>query len=117
MIKNNKSKNLDNQFATKKDLQEFGNGLGVLIEKVHDDVKLIAEQYGDVKKTLDVHTKILQDHTEMIGKIAIELNMVKDDIGVMKEDISVIKHDLKRKVDYDEFASLERRVAHLEKKG
>ncbi|MDP1689367.1 MAG: hypothetical protein Q8L47_04570 [bacterium] len=124
MIKNNKLKNLDDQFATKKDVEAMGTGLGMLIEKVHDDVKLIAEQYGGVQKRLGSIEHTLESHTEMIGRIAVELNvvkvdlnMVKDDVGIMKEDIAIIKHDLKRKVDYDEFASLERRVAHLEKKG
>ena len=82
--------------------------LGALIEHVDGNVGLIAEQQGDIKKILDSHTEILDSHTEMIGSI-------KMDIEVIKEDITFIKGGLKRKVDVDEFAALERRVLLLEK--
>ena len=84
-------------------------GLGVMIEHVDSNVGLIAEQYGDIKKTLDGHTEILDSHTEMIGSI-------KMDIEVIKEDITFIKGGLKRKIDAEEFSVLERRVALLEKR-
>ena len=76
-------------------------GLGVLIEHVDSNVSLVAEQYGDIKRTLD-------NHTEMIGSM-------KMDIEVIKADITFIKGGLKRKVDAEEFSILERRVALLEK--
>lgn len=104
--------------------------LGVMIENVNDGVKLVAEQYGDIKKDvsdiketlgshskildshsriLDSHSKILDSHTEMIGKLAV-------DLAIVKEDVEFIKNSLKRKVDVEEFAALERRVALLEKR-
>ena len=103
--------------------------LGVLIEHVGDDVKLVAEQYGDIKKdihgikqTLDSHTKILDSHTEtlgshteMIGSLTIDMQIVKRDIEIMKTDIEFIKTGFKKKVDLDEFAALARRVALLER--
>lgn len=76
--------------------------LGVLIERVDDNVKLVAEQYGDIKKTLD-------SHTDMIGKLTV-------DVAIIKEDAEFIKNSLKKKVDIDEFAALERRVLLLEKR-
>ena len=89
--------------------------LGVFIEHVNDGVKLIAEQYGDIKKdigdikqTLNSHTKALNSHTEMIGKLIV-------DMAIVKEDVEFIKGSLKKKVDIDEFSALERRVALLEK--
>lgn len=75
-------------------------GLGVIIEHIDDKVSLVAEQYGDIKKTLD-------NHTEMIGSM-------KMDIEVIKTDVAFIKGGLKRKVDIEEFSALERRVALLE---
>lgn len=75
--------------------------LGVITERVDGKVSLVVEQYGDIKKTLD-------NHTEMIGSIKI-------DIEVIKADITFIKGGLKRKVDTEEFSILERRVALLEK--
>ena len=93
-----KSKKQENQTNIDQKLRS----LGVLIEHVDGHVGLIAEQYGDIKKTLN-------NHTEMIGSI-------KTDIEIIKEDISFIKGGLKRKVDAEEFSFLEKRVALLEKR-
>jgi len=38
------------------------------------------------------------------------------DMTIVKEDVSVIKSDLKKKVDYDEFLSLVKRVQKIEAK-
>ena len=45
----------------------------------------------------------------MMGKIL-------TDLGIVKEDIEFIKRDLKKKVDVDEFTTLEIRVSRLESK-
>ncbi|MDE2144782.1 MAG: hypothetical protein KGJ01_02340 [Patescibacteria group bacterium] len=75
--------------------------LGVIVEKINDNVKLVAEQYGDINKKLD-------SHTEMIGHIAADLE-------IMKDDVSLIKNELRQKVGIEEFVILEKRVAALEK--
>lgn len=100
MAKVQKIKNNNKQKSS--DIRQEIRHLGVIIENVNDGVKLIAEQHGDIKKTLD-------SHTDMIGKLAVDLTIVK-------EDIAFIKGTLKKKVDYEEFAVLERRVALLEKR-
>ena len=74
----------------------------VVAESVKGEVKIIAEQYGGIKKILD-------SHTEMIGK-------VMEDMTVVKMNIEFIKGALKKKVDYDEFIALERRVTFIEAK-
>src|SRR3989344_393484 len=58
---------------------------------------------------LSEHTKKLDSHTEMIGTLMVDMTIVK-------EDVSVIKSDLKKKVDYDEFLSLVKRVQKIEAK-
>ena len=83
------------------DIHKEIRNLGVIIENVDSKVGLIAEQYGDIKQTLD-------SHTEMIGKIAV-------DTAIIKEDIEFIKNGLKKKIDIEEFAALEKRVALLER--
>jgi hypothetical protein len=88
--------------------QELRN-LGVLIEDTNYKVGTIAEQYTDIKKTLDEHTKTFNSHTEMIGKVA-------TDVEIVKTDIEFIKGGLRKKVDYDEFITLEKRVAAMESK-
>lgn len=76
--------------------------LGLYIEKVNDNVSIIAEQYGGIVQKLD-------EHSEMFIKMLTEM-------GVMKEDIEIIKHGLRRRVDIEDFAVLERRVTALERK-
>lgn len=90
--------------------------LGVVMEHMDGKISLVAEQYGDVKKDTrgikqEIHgvKQALNMHTDMIGKLAVDLTIVK-------EDIALIKGTLKKKVDYDEFATLERRVSILEKR-
>ena len=93
------------------------------MEDLGDDVKLIAEQFGDVRKTLDEHTTILNQHGAMITRLAEDVTGLREDVtqltedvDIMKGDVSFIKNALRTKVDTEEFAALERRVAELEKK-
>ena len=83
--------------------------LGVVVEHVDGKVDLLAEQYGDIKKTLDQHTETLETHTEMIGDLAVNMQIVKS-------DIELIKSGLRKKVDVEDFEILEKRVAALEKR-
>ncbi|MBI2446252.1 MAG: hypothetical protein HYV51_00310 [Parcubacteria group bacterium] len=111
--------------------------LGVFIEHVDSSVGLIAEQHGDIKKDISGIKKTLDTHTEMIGKLAIDMEIVKDDVKITKDDLEIVKEDVKttkidieiikgdiefiknsvkKKIDIDEFAALERRVLILEKR-
>lgn len=76
--------------------------LGVLMEQMDDKLDLVAEQHGDIIKTL-------KSHTEIIGSIA-------EDVAIIKMDIEFIKGSLRKKVDIEEFTALERRVSVLEKR-
>ena len=101
-MKNKKQKNQTNAD------QEL-HRLGVLIEHVDGNVGLIAEQQGDIKKDISSIKKTLNEHTEMIGKLAV-------DMEIIKTDTEFIKHSLKKKIDVDEFAALEKRVLLLERR-
>ena len=92
------------QPSSNNDMHRFG----VLLEHVDSKVSLVAEQYGDVKKDTGDINKKLDAHTEMIGKLSINIEIVK-------EEIEFIKAGFKRKIDIEEFAALERRVSLLEK--
>lgn len=96
------------KISPKNDTPKEFRHLGVMIESTNDNVKLIAEQFGDIKETLNEHTETLNMHTEMIGHLATDMTIIKD-------DIEFIKGSLKKKVDVDEFSALERRVSTLEK--
>lgn len=134
MEKQSRKKDASNdQSAVRQDIRR----LGVVIEGVNENVKLIAEQYGDIKKdirsiketldshsaTLASHTETLASHTEMIGSIKEDVEVMKTDIAETKTDVTIIKSDIefikggiKKKVDYDEFIALERRMTLLESK-
>lgn len=106
----------------KKQREEYQSYLGVLAEDFESQVKLIAEQYGDIKQTLSSHTEILNSHTEIIGLIQIQLSAIREmvakntkDIEIIKMDTHIIKNELKEKVSRDEFILLEKRVIALEK--
>jgi peptidoglycan hydrolase CwlO-like protein len=92
-----------------KQRQEYQNYLGVMVEDFKSQVRLIAEQYDSIRAKLDSHTETLNSHTEMIVSM-------KEDIEIMKVDIAFIKSGLKKKVDYEEFEELVKRVAILEAK-
>lgn len=88
--------------------QELHN-LGALIENNNHRIKAIGEQYSGIQKTLDTHSEILQSHTEMTGKLMVN-------VEVIKSNVELLKGNLKKKVDYDEFLALERRMSILESK-
>ena len=128
-MKNKKQKNRTNA-------EQGLRRLGVLIEHVDSSVGLIAEQQGDIKKDISGIKKTLNTHTEMIGELKVDLEIVKGDVKTTKDDLEIVKKDvkttkvdieiiktdiefiknsIKKKVDIDEFAALERRVLLLEK--
>ncbi len=109
----------NNKLSTAQEIRR----LGVIVERVHDDVQLVAEQYGDIQKTLDRHTEILDRHTEILDRHTEILDRHAETIGHVAEDLEIVKIDtgfikgsLKKKVDIEEFSALERRVAALEKR-
>ncbi len=81
---------------------EFQHVVGIFKEDLESKINLIAEQYQDIKS-------IQKSHTEMIGSMM-------EDIQIIKSDVQFLKRELKRKVDYDEFDALAKRVALLESK-
>ena len=116
---------------------EMNRYLGALNEVHGETLKVFREnsvvtdrKIDNITKVLDEHTKILSghtkkldSHTEMIGVLMEDVSVLKTDVStlksdmvVVKEDLSIIKSDLKKKVDYDDFLSLVRRVQKLEAK-
>lgn len=95
---------------------EMNHYLGALNEVHGETLKAINENFTIVNRKID-------SHTEMIGSLMENMEIVKGDIStltsdmtIVKEDLSVIKSELKRKVDYDEFLSLVKRVQKIESK-
>lgn len=113
----------------KEQREEFQRYLGVCVEDFESKVEVVAEQYLDIKKTLESHTKILDSHTETISLIKVDVENIKEtldshtetigsikvDVEIIKTDIEFIKSGFKKKVDLEEFEVLEKRVIRLEK--
>lgn len=95
--------------------QELRN-LGALIEDNNHKLGGVAEQYTGLQKDVSGIKKTLESHTEMIGKLTENVETVKGDIEIIKDDIEIIKGGLRKKVDYDEFVTLEKRVSRMESK-
>lgn len=96
--------------------------LGAVEEFNADRFKAIQEFFPPVIKKLDAHTGQIEEinqkldaHTEMIGNLAERMGNFELRMSAVQEDITIIKGGLKRKVDYDEFETLSRRVLVLER--
>jgi hypothetical protein len=82
--------------ATKSyEADEVQRYLGSLAEEFKGYVKAVAEQYGGVNRKLDG---------------------IVEDIAIVKTDVSLMKSSLVAKVDYRDFAALEKRVRLIETK-
>jgi len=109
---------------------EMKRYLGALCETHDESLKAINENFFIVNRKLDEHTKILDGHTKKLDehtkildghtkKLDSHSEMIgslMENMEIVKGDISVIKGDLKKKVDYDDFLSLVRRVQKIEAK-
>lgn len=81
--------------------KEYENYIGTLAEDFNSNLKLVAESTSGIQKQLVFIKEMVARNTE--------------DLEIMKMDIEFIKHSLKKKVDIEEFATLEKRVLKLEK--
>lgn len=101
------------QLHTNTELKRY---LGAMHEEHMSAIKAMGEQFLDMNRKWEGVQGTLNAHTEMVGKLAIDLEVVTSDVGIIKSDIGVIKTGLTQKVDRTEFATLERRVVRLESK-
>lgn len=97
--------------------------VGSLSEDFQGRVSAIGEQFSGLNRRLDTHDKQFEKIDEQFKKIDeqfkivhLSLGSMKEDLEVMKEDLTIIKADVKKRVTYDEFTALTKRVLLLEKK-
>lgn len=81
---------------------EIKRHMSALSEDFQSRVAVIGEQYTGIQKTLG-------SNTEMIARLA-------EDVEIIKSNVEFLKGGMKKKVDYDEFISLERRLSLVETK-
>lgn len=79
---------------------EYLHFMGIMKEEIQSNIQMIGEQYQGIKDDI---TSIKDDITDL-----------NDTVTIIQTDISFIKSSLKKKVDYDEFEELTKRVALLE---
>ena len=82
-----------------KDMKRY---VGSLSEEFQGRLDGVVEQFGGMNKRFDGIDNKLDSHSEMIGKIMIQLHEIKS--------------DLEQKVSIKQFAQLEKRVVMLEAK-
>lgn len=106
----------------KEQREEYQRYVGVVFEEFTSQVKLLAEAVAGIQQQLISLREMVAKNTEDIEILKIEvIGMRKDivemkkDIEIIKADIAAIKFELKRKVSWDEFEALEKRVLVLEK--
>ncbi len=75
--------------------QEFQHFTGIVKEDTNAKFQIIGEQFQGIKDTLGA---------------------LREDISIIKTDVQSLKSSLKKKVDYDEFEELIKRVSLLESK-
>ena len=92
----------------KEQREEFQAFIGTLAEDFTAQVKILAESVSDLQRQLIIIRDMVARNTE-------DIEAMKMDMLVIKEDIESIKYTFKKKVDLDEFASLEKRVLILER--
>ena len=80
--------------------KKFQRHTGILLEQFEDQVKVVAEGF--------------EMFSDKIGRVETRLSGVEINIEIIKTDTEFIKNGLKKKIDLEEFAALERRVALLE---
>lgn len=86
--------------ALESNRKEYQHFMGIVKEELQTSIQVIGEQYQGIKDDI----KTLKE----------DVSDIKDDVALMKNDIQSIKSSLKKKVDYDEFEELSRRVTLLE---
>ena len=85
--------------------------VGALFEHLDEKVDLVLEQFVDVKKTLDLHTKLHESHGGRLDN----LNMIVDKhTGQLNTLTTKVDAALETKADKKNLHKLENRVLALE---
>jgi len=106
--------------TNKKQLSVPERHFGVILEDIDSKFDLVLEGHKGLDKKVEkigINLKDFQQDTQYRLKVITEMTAKStEDIEIIKSDIEFIKNSLKKKIDIDEFAVLEKRVALLERK-
>jgi predicted nucleic acid-binding Zn-ribbon protein len=119
---------------TRKILEEFRDEtirhFDIVTERMEEKIQILAEQVAANTVKLEGHDQRFEKIDQRFEKIDQRFDQIdqrfdqidqrfekiEGDLTIIKTDLGSIKQDLKRKVSYDEFAALEKRVISLESK-
>lgn len=90
--------------------------LGALQEHHDDQFKVVQESFLTTNQKFDTVFEKLDAQTEMIGGLAERMGRFELTMTIIQEDVGFIKNGMKRKVDYEEFEALLRRVLVIERR-
>ena len=100
---------------------EIKRHFSVVAEDLEGKIQLVAEGHLDINRRLDgIGNRLeaidgrLDGIDGKIGALSEQIAANTEDMTIIKGGLNIIKQDLKKKVDYDDFAALERRVLALE---
>ena len=85
--------------------EDLNHKIGLVIERQD----IFEDRMDSFEDRLDILGNKLESQGDMIG-------LVNMNLGIVKNDVESIKSSLRRKIDLDDFESLERRVKTLELK-
>ena len=93
---------------------EFGQVM-TMLEQMSDGIGVIAEDQGEIKNRLGNLEGKFDTLEGKFDTLEGKVDRLQEDMDIVKSDVSKIKTDLKRKVDYDEFEKLEKRMLKVER--
>ena len=73
--------------------------------------EILTEQRSDFQHIVGIFKEDLESKIQIIGE---QFGSMMEDIQIIKSDVQFLKGALKKKVDYDEFDALVKRVSVLE---
>ena len=105
------SQKRDQYTVVLEDIRSQNKAFGEALALSREETKT---QFKEVNKVLDSHTQILDSHTKVLASHTEILASHTEMIGGIMERLEEIKTELRQKVDYSDFAKLEKRVVRLE---
>jgi flavorubredoxin len=98
---------------TDDDLKRY---IGALGERLEHKIDSIAEQHGGIMRKLGEHDQRFEKIERKLDVHTVMIVELKEDVTIIKQDVETIKADVRKRVTYDEFSALVKRVGMLEKR-
>jgi len=100
-----------------KKVAKISKEVEAVLKPYHDDIRRhMGALSEDFQSRLSGALEIIMPKFDQIDQLTHSVEGIKDDVQIIKTNVEFLKDSLKKKVDYDEFIALERRVHSLEGK-